>query len=106
MSADSFDVAEFQKKQRALHSELRANGNPWLLTDFLTMGSPLAHAEILLTENKADLGSKQDERELPTCPPTLESGKFSYPPKHKHRLLHHAAVFGPTRWTNLYNSLR
>lgn len=61
-----------------------------------------AHAELLLAEDGEDLVSKQNQREFPTCPPVLESGKFSYPPRKTKRTLHHAAVFGPTRWTNLY----
>jgi hypothetical protein len=98
----SIGTSDYQKLQRALYTELEENSNPWLVTDFLTLGSPLAYAEFLLAKDKDDLKSKQVQRELPTCPPELESGKFSYPPRDKHRTLHHAAVFGPTRWTNLY----
>ncbi len=95
-------VSDYQKKQRELHKELVENGIPWLVTDFLTLGSPLTHGEILLAKNKDDLASKQTEREFPTCPPKIESGKFSYPTQSAQRTPHHAAVFGPTRWTNLY----
>lgn len=98
----SLSVSDYQKKQRDLKRELAENGNPWLVTDFLTLGSPLTHAEILLAKDKDQLISKQSDREFPTSPPTLENGKFSYPPDSKQRVLHHAAVFGPTRWTNLY----
>ena len=73
--------ADFQSKQQGLQAEFNENGINWLVTDFLTLGSPLTHAEILLAKNKKDLTSKQKERELPTCPPELESGKFSYPSK-------------------------
>ena len=58
--------------------------------------------EILLAKDIENLESKQDQRELPTCPPELEGGKFSYPYKRARRTPHHAAVFGPTRWTNLF----
>ena len=96
-------IDEFQAKQRQLLSELQANGNPWLVTDFLTLGSPLTHASILMAHDEADLASKENDREYPTCPPVLEKGKFSYPHDRKTgRTLHHAALFGPTRWTNLY----
>jgi hypothetical protein len=98
----TIDTPTYQKSQRKLHREFAENGMPWLVTDFVTLGSPLAHAEILLARDKDDLVSKQAERELPTCPPQLESGKFSYPQQRAHRIPHHAAVFGPTRWTNLY----
>lgn len=95
-------VSDYQKEQRKLHEEFVTNGMPWLVTDFLTLGSPLTYGEILLAEDKENLKSKQTERELPTCPPELEDGKFSYPNKDARRTPHHAAVFGPTRWTNLY----
>ena len=96
------DCSAYQTKQNELWKELSQNGNPWLVTDFITLGSPLAHADILIGEDQQDLESKQSQRELPTCPPVLESGKISFPPKDDQRILHHAAVFGPTRWTNLY----
>ncbi len=92
----------FQDRQRDLLDELQARGCPWRVTDFVTLGSPLAHADILLAGNMGELESKQAERELPTCPPVLENGRISYPHKLVRRRLHHAAVFGPTRWSNLY----
>lgn len=97
-----FDIDKFQVDQRKLAEELRANGCGWLVTDFVTAGCPLTHSELLLAYDAADLKSKQDERELPTCPPVLESGRISFPNDHVHRRLHHAAMFGPTRWTNIY----
>ena len=32
----------------------------------------------------------------------VELRRFSFPPDAVQRVPHHAAVFGPTRWTNLY----
>ncbi|RPD44142.1 hypothetical protein DNI29_22360 [Hymenobacter sediminis] len=96
------DIDAFQQGQAALGHELRANGCPWLVTDFITMGSPLTHAEVLMAKDREDLESKQAERELPTCPPQLEASHFSYPAASKMRRLHYAAVFGPTRWSNVY----
>lgn len=102
VEADEMDIYTYQKEQRKLQQELFQDGNPWLVTDFITLGSPLTHADLLLAEDKKDLEKKQAEKEIPTCPPVLESGKFSYPHGKTQRTLHHAAVFGPTRWTNLY----
>lgn len=104
---------ELQPAQRAYAHELAANGSRWRVTDFVTLGSPLAHAEILLARDRADLQQKQQDRELPTCLPVLETvqrdgqtlRRFTYPPPDApapYRIPHHAAVFGPTRWTNLY----
>lgn len=104
----------FWRTQRQYVDELQANGNPWRVTDFITLGSPLAHADILLAKDRAELTKKQDDREFPTCPPrteTVQRGRrplerFSFEPDGKptnpFRVAHHAAVFAATRWTNLY----
>jgi hypothetical protein len=109
-------VAVIQSAQRAYMNELVANGNQWRVTDFVTLGSPLAHGAILLAKGQDQLLQKQVDREFPTCLPTLETltrahrdvRRFSFELKPgNYRVPHHAAVFGPTRWTNLYfpNSL-
>lgn len=96
---------EYQAAQTAYASTLKAAGSPWLITDFITMGSPLAHAPFLLTRKPEEFQTKKTERELPTCPPTLETVKktprFCYP-LNKAWVPNHSAVFAPTRWTNLY----
>ncbi len=105
-----FPVTEYQSKQGDYAAELRDAGNSWRVTDFVTLGSPLAHAAVLLAPDEAELRTKQLDRELPTCPPTLEEKKsFSFErsvPVGKRNarrpVPHHAAPFGPTRWTNLY----
>jgi hypothetical protein len=111
--------ATFRTGQRAYLDELVANGNSWRVTDFITLGSPLAHASILLAKDLEQLKIRQVDREFPTCPPALETltrhgediKRLSFEQdRHKpdgYRFPHHAAVFGPTRWSNLYfpNSL-
>jgi hypothetical protein len=87
--------------------ELRA----WLVTDFVTMGSPLTHALYLLCrgqtedELRADFDRRSREREFPTCPPRMLDGDrrltFTNPIDHK-RHFHHGGQFALTRWTNLY----
>src|SRR5262249_35906130 len=37
----------------------------WLITDFVTLGSPLAHAEFLIAASADDLAKRKFERELP-----------------------------------------
>jgi hypothetical protein len=99
------EASRIQEAQRRYRDELRANGNEWRVTDFVTLGSPLAHAEILLAKNKAELKTKQDNREFPTCLPITEMDdgrrRFSFF-KDGMRFSHHAAVFASTRWTNIY----
>jgi len=101
---------QWQVAQRKYFNELKANGSRWRVTDFVTMGSPLAHAEVLLARNAAELNPKFEARELPKAPPVLEGtlhqgqvhAGFSYPYPSPQPVPHHAAMFGPTRWTNLY----
>ena len=82
----------------------------WLVTDFVTLGSPLTHAKYLMCDGDsrdqldADFDRRVKEREFPKCPP-----------QGQHRLLfsrnedtvefHHGAVFALTRWTNIFFSL-
>ncbi len=94
----------FQEKQKALGKAMREAGNPWLVTDFVTMGSPLAHGAFLLSRDKEDFDDRKGDRELLTCPPVLDdNGKYYYFNLNERRYyLHHAAAFAPTVWTNIY----
>lgn len=104
----------------------------WIISDFVTLGSPLTHAEFLLAANKEDLTRRQREREMPTAPPIREvldpadreaaiaaggfpisadpreSRLFCYPwrDEGKNWDLHHAAVFAVVRWTNIHDPAR
>jgi len=86
----------------------------WLVSDLVTLGSPLAHAPVLLAAGIADLDVKRGLRELPTCPPDrsrrVRPGHYAVPLSgeaivfHSYTILHHGACFAPTRWTNLWYS--
>lgn len=86
----------------------------WLITDLVTLGSPLAHAPVLLASGRADLELKRRLRELPTCPPdrshNQSPGHFTVQLQSEanrivnYPILHHGACFALTRWTNLYFS--
>lgn len=118
LAADGAGAEQLQPAQRAYLRELKAQNHRWLVTDFVTLGSPLTHAAVLLARDAQDLAQKQRDREFPTCPPVLEKGRFSYErslearrtgkegqeivERRRFDVPHHAAVFGPTRWTNLY----
>jgi hypothetical protein len=83
----------------------------WLVTDFVTLGSPLTHAHYLMCrgdtedELRADFERRTREREFPTCPPRQIDGDgqltFVNPIDQK-RHFHHGGQFALTRWTNLY----
>ncbi|WP_295455152.1 hypothetical protein [uncultured Thiodictyon sp.] len=107
--AEPFDAATYRQAQGAYLKELQANGSPWLITDFITLGSPLAYAGLLLAKGPEDLAARQADRELPTCPPALEDTREGRTFAHRSSgwrgarwIPHHAAPFAPTRWTNLY----
>ena len=121
---------------RAAQTELRVHlatqaGERWLISDFVTMGSPLTHAEFLLAWDQTDLKTRAAAREVPIAPPQRErldktsaraaaraglpvlaepdaARLIAYTPSTRSRtwILHHAAPFAVTRWTNLYDPAR
>ena len=104
-------AATWRLATRAVDDEQRANGDGWLVTDFVTLGSPLTHGALLLAKDRLDFERRARERELPHCPPVRElNGKFSFEhrgnddqdrPQHA-VVLNHAAIFAVVGWTNLY----
>jgi hypothetical protein len=119
-SKEGFDLSgdaaqnAYMKLQRELLHEQQERGNNWLISDFITLGSPLAHGELLMAESKKSFGERTEERELPINPPFKEyNGGISYPQPYyggsgsKARdiymdIIHHAGHFAFTRWHNLY----
>jgi hypothetical protein len=100
----------FRVAQRRLWLGLRANGNPWRITDLITFGSPMYFADRLYTKNRAKFKERVQRRELPTCPPladerpTQDPAKppvYSYPWDGRH-VLYHGAPFAVVRWTNMW----
>jgi hypothetical protein len=107
------DVEEVRRRQRAVWTELRAQGHAWLVSDLVTLGSPLAHAEVLVARDRDDFVQRTRDRELPTNPPQLDFDRtLSFvvdPPitntkgeKVSPRAPHHAAPFSCVRWTNVF----
>jgi hypothetical protein len=68
--SDDETIVRYQEKQNELLRELRAFGNPWSVTDLVTLGAPLAHASDLMLNFKGDrsLGV------LPENPPQFYRG--------------------------------
>lgn len=102
----------FRDAQLAAMREQQRLGWRWCISDLLTLGSPLAHAMLFMARGADDLAMRKHQRELPTCPPQRDvkgygySSQFSYDVGEGQRftplVLHHAAPFAVTRWTNLY----
>lgn len=82
----------------------------WLVTDFVTVGSPLTHARYLMTNAGSEAEIDQEfwnhvrERDFPLCPPHRQNsdGLLAFRTPQGTVRLHHGGLFGMTRWTNLY----
>jgi hypothetical protein len=109
---DPSSVEKFRKSQQDLWRYYHRKRLPWLITDLVTLGSPLSHADVLLADGLEKLEVGQDQREFPTCPPQGEDCRDrgllcrkyvdANNRAHEVRILHHGAPFAITRWTNLY----
>jgi len=101
----------------------------WLISDLVTFGSPLTHAEFLIATDHSDLEARKAMRELPQSPPYREfvdpnvlrraeatkvmpianpaqsTRLMSYPVVNRANtwMLHHAAPFAAVRWTNVFD---
>ncbi|WP_395396834.1 hypothetical protein WBP07_29655 [Novosphingobium sp. BL-8A] len=104
-------AGEWRVVSRAVAEEQARNGFAWPVTDFVTLGSPLTYADMLLARNTVDFTRRTQERELPHCPPARElTGRFSFSHRdvddkggeQRATVLHSAAMFAVTGWTNLY----
>ncbi|NKJ08985.1 hypothetical protein [Rhizobium sp. SG741] len=120
------------RQAMAAHDEnaARGPGDPatrWIISDFVTLGSPLTHAEFLMAAGRPDLDARMIAREMPCSPPVREkldpdnlqaaidagmfaAGKkegnlFSFPWRDPDKTweLHHAALFCAVRWTNIFD---
>jgi hypothetical protein len=135
---DANALATYFRAQRSLRTAMakrpvhRANEDSrWLISDFVTVGSPLTHAEFLLADGKVDLRNRQRAKELPVSPPIRDdldpfalaraSATKKLPltsPESESKLiafplrgtgsgwqLDRSAPFAAVRWTNIYDSL-
>lgn len=122
------DAARFQYFQSQLHREQSLNGVPWLVTDLITLASPLTHADDLWSTKVANFDHRVEDNEYPTCPPQgevqhsealrIETETVSAVPGGEGRIAfyrkvddgpliaHEASPFASTRWTNLYIPMR
>ena len=102
--------AAYRAAQRRLWLGLRANGNPWRITDLVTLGSPMYFAHLLYTKNRKKFDERVERRGLPTSPPKHDEGHKVVPgappvlshPSNGRRVLYHGAPFSVVRWTNMW----
>jgi hypothetical protein len=111
---DNFEKAgglkEFQEAQSRAFKALRNEPNPWLVSDFVTLGSPLTHAEFLIEPNMKEVQAAIADRLLATCPPAADDPSESKKPsvlfqykRSPTRYAHHAALFSCVQWANVYD---
>ena len=109
----------------------RKPNEEWLISDLVTLGSPLAHAPVLLARDDDDLIDKKSRWLFPTNWPQFQrieseqkakvdnrpeqvspevkgppAGLFSYYLSDKTWSMHHAAPFAAVRWTNIHDPHR
>ncbi|WP_147125273.1 hypothetical protein [Shimia ponticola] len=117
------DTNDFHGKIDAARHEHLDQGGLWRVSDFITLGSPLTHAEFMLARDAKALDYDMERRVFPTCPPILEYDRTSkdwrafYRPGIKvnkgvdqptgaPRIPHHGAMFALTKWTNIYSPVK
>ncbi|BCW78869.1 hypothetical protein NicSoilC5_08880 [Arthrobacter sp. NicSoilC5] len=111
---EDLSIDDARKLQVAAWQELRINTKPWLVTDLVTMGSPLTHGPYLMANSSKDFSALIESRLFPTCPPQSQGNRgrpLSYVLAHLSTdgtthgssiVPDHGALFAFTRWTNLY----
>lgn len=100
----NYPLSDYLTAQARLNALLESDAPQWRITDFITLGSPLVHAEFLATDGTADLEESFAQRRFATCPPRpdplLRSAIYSTVPNGA-KYLHFAAQFAAVKWTNI-----
>ncbi|WP_131105465.1 hypothetical protein [Ornithinimicrobium sufpigmenti] len=106
------ELHQYRARQFALWKSCRKQGNPWLVTDFISLGSPMYFADLLLTKNRRDFDRLVKNSELPQCPPRSGSqmvegddksvGRAYAYDNRGRQVLRSGMLFAVVRWTNLY----
>ena len=100
------DLSAFREAQWRLYRALRSAPKdrlPWKISDFVTLGSPLTHAEFLVARDAGKWRKGVEERVFSVCPPISDS-ETRRTIVYRDRHAHHAAVFAATRWTNVFDT--
>lgn len=122
---EEFPLEIFRELQRKLFKEIKNLKNPWLISDFISIGSPLCHGDYILTKNYEEFDKKTNYREYPLCPPKIEVRKKgneivkdyenaisfhanlfvtidNVREKKTMRFINHNSQFSFIQWTNIY----
>lgn len=108
-----FQTGHFIELQQKVSRSLRDEPAGWRISDFITLGSPLARADFLLARDWPRFAQAVGERSFPICPPFLEKasdtdrGSFLYTGGSIPGCVpHHAAMFSAIRWTAIFDPYR
>ena len=94
---------EFREAQTRLWQKISHDRAGWLISDLVTIGSPLSHGNLLMADKDKDFKLRIYEREYPTCPPILDGDNYTYGGNIKGKeYIHHATPFAAVRWSNIY----
>jgi hypothetical protein len=101
---DEIGIKEVTKgsKEESLKT-LQTYGWIWKVSDFITCGSPLCHAEMILTKNKAIFERKKELGEYPVSPPKRGVKDLFYLKKKTNKYVPtHDSVFKYVEWNNIH----
>lgn len=104
------ELEDFRTRQLMVWKELRRQGNPWLVTDFVTVGTPMYFADLLYAKDPESFRDLVRRAELPICPPRGSSQTVEGPDavlrygfnNQGREVLAHGAPFAVVRWSNLF----
>ena len=111
------DAAKLEAIQARLFKKFSKGRPSWRISDLITLGSPLTHAEFLLADSPEEVEAACRERRFATSPPrpevTRDAGDsmLHLAPGADARnaaglpamVPHFAAQFSTVRWTNIYD---
>ncbi len=98
---DTEELLEGSKEES--FNKMQVLGWKWKVTDFITCGSPLCHAEMILTKNKDLFKNKKELGEYPVSEPIKDSSKLFYlNKKTKKYIPTHYSVFKYVEWNNIH----
>jgi hypothetical protein len=105
----AFSPDAFRTTQDKLYTVLHDAPPRWRISDLITLGSPLTHAEFLLADTEDEVQQAFVERRFATCPPRpdpMRDGSMLFPARGEEDDVlfpHFAAQFAAVRWTNIYD---
>jgi hypothetical protein len=108
------NIIAFRAAQYELWKQMRSSEINWRVTDFITLGTPMYLANMLLTKNDKQFNALRKRSELAQCPPrsdsetvegktpkTLMYGRREGGKKIVHRLVT-GSPFAVVRWSNYW----